>query len=67
MTRDEADAVVIVRRTIPVARERVFDAWLDPASVASWMCPGPVTHASAEIDARVGGRFRIVMRHRRSC
>ena len=63
MTREGSDGVVIVRRTIPVARERVFDAWLDPLSVASWMCPGPVASATAEIDPRVGGKFRIVMRH----
>ena len=63
MTRDGSDAVVVVRRTMPVSRERVFDAWLDPAAVALWMCPGPVTSATAEIDARVGGRFRIVMQH----
>jgi uncharacterized protein YndB with AHSA1/START domain len=55
--------VVIVRRTIPAPRERVFAAWLDAASLASWMCPGPVGSAAAEVDARVGGRFRIVMHH----
>jgi uncharacterized protein YndB with AHSA1/START domain len=63
MTDDEAGAALVVRRIIPVPRERVFAAWLDPASVAVWMSPGPVTGAAAEIDARVGGRFRIVMRH----
>jgi uncharacterized protein YndB with AHSA1/START domain len=29
------------------------------------MCPGDVTSATAEIDPRVGGRFRIVMAHGR--
>jgi uncharacterized protein YndB with AHSA1/START domain len=42
--------------------ERVFDAWLDPAKVRSWMAR-PVSGMRAfdvrrvEIDARVGGRF----------
>jgi uncharacterized protein YndB with AHSA1/START domain len=52
-----------VRRMLPVSRERVFAAWLDPASLAQWMCPGAVASATAEVDPRVGGRFRIVMRH----
>jgi uncharacterized protein YndB with AHSA1/START domain len=43
----------------------VFAAWLDPASLALWMCPGDVQHAEAEVDARVGGQFRILMRHGR--
>jgi len=57
------DDVVVVRRTIPARRERLFAAWLDPNSLAVWMCPGPVASASAEVDPRVGGRFRISMRH----
>ena len=64
MTRDAAPAVVI-RRLIPAPRERVFAAWLDPVSLATWMRPGDVTSATAEIDARVGGTFRIVMSHGR--
>jgi uncharacterized protein YndB with AHSA1/START domain len=59
---DDADAVVL-RRTIPVPREEVFAAWLDPASLGQWMRPGDVARASAEVDPRVGGKFRIVMTH----
>jgi uncharacterized protein YndB with AHSA1/START domain len=56
---------LVVRRMIPVPRERVFAAWLDPASLAQWMCPGDVTSANVDVDARVGGTFRIVMAHGR--
>ena len=56
---------LVVRRFIPVPRERVFAAWLDPASLAQWMRPGGATGATAEVDPRVGGRFRIVMLHGR--
>jgi uncharacterized protein YndB with AHSA1/START domain len=56
---------LVVRRVIPVPRERVFAAWLDPASLAQWMCPGDVTAATVDVDARVGGTFRIVMAHGR--
>jgi uncharacterized protein YndB with AHSA1/START domain len=59
---DAADPLV-VRRFIPVPRERVFAAWLDPVSLAQWMCPGSVAGATVEVDPRVGGRFRIVMHH----
>lgn len=50
-----------VRREIQAAAEELFDAWLDPASLAQWMCPGDVERAEAQIDPKVGGRFRIVM------
>ena len=54
---------VVVRRFLPVPRERAFAAWLDPASVVRWMLPVDVTHATVELDPRVVGRFRIVMEH----
>jgi uncharacterized protein YndB with AHSA1/START domain len=56
---------LVVRRFIPVPRDRVFAAWLDPASLAQWMRPGKTTGATAETDPRVGGKFRIVMLHGR--
>jgi uncharacterized protein YndB with AHSA1/START domain len=52
---------LIVRRFIPVPRERVFAAWLDPASLARWMRPKGTTDSRVEADPRVGGKFRIVM------
>jgi uncharacterized protein YndB with AHSA1/START domain len=52
---------LVVRRFIPVPRERVFSAWLDPASLAQWMRPTGITDAKVEADPRVGGKFRIVM------
>jgi uncharacterized protein YndB with AHSA1/START domain len=52
---------LVVRRFIPVPRERVFAAWLDPASLAQWMRPTGITDAKVEADPRVGGKFRIVM------
>jgi uncharacterized protein YndB with AHSA1/START domain len=57
----DSGEVLVVRRFIPVPRGRVFAAWLDPVSLAQWMRPGKTTDATAEVDARVGGKFRIVM------
>jgi len=53
---------LVIRRFIPVARERVFAAWLDAAGMSEWMCAGDGT-ATADIDPRVGGKFRIAMTH----
>ena len=56
-----AGEILVVRRVIPVPRERVFQAWLDPESLSQWMHPGGSTDATAEVDSKVGGKFRIVM------
>jgi uncharacterized protein YndB with AHSA1/START domain len=52
---------VTVRREIAAPAEVLFDAWLDPASLAVWMRPGDTTHADIKVDPRVGGAFEIVM------
>ena len=49
-------------RILPASAAEVFDAWLNPESLAVWMAPGSVARSVVEVDARVGGRFRIVMR-----
>jgi uncharacterized protein YndB with AHSA1/START domain len=51
-----------VRRTMPAPREVVYEAWTDPHGIREWMCPGDVTTAEAELDVRVGGSYRIVMK-----
>jgi uncharacterized protein YndB with AHSA1/START domain len=41
---------------------RVFAAWTEPALIAQWWQPRPAAAPTqAEIDLRVGGRYRIVM------
>jgi uncharacterized protein YndB with AHSA1/START domain len=48
-------------RSYPVAPEKVWRAWTDPEAVKHWWGPGPGEPVSlAELDVRVGGRFRIV-------
>ena len=61
---EDSGEVLVVRRVLPVERERVFAAWLDPASLATWMRPGESTDAIVEVDPRVGGRFRILMQQK---
>lgn len=50
-----------IRRVIPAPRQRVFDAWTQAKELDRWSAPPPMT-ARAEIDLRVGGRYRITMR-----
>lgn len=47
------------RRFVPASPERVFAAWTDPAELEKWWGPANVRCISAEIDLRVGGRYRI--------
>jgi uncharacterized protein YndB with AHSA1/START domain len=56
------DLEVIVTRHIRGAPERVFDAWIDPASIAQWFGPGLGEMVRIDVDARVGGRFVFTQR-----
>ncbi|MBT2132599.1 SRPBCC family protein [Aliiroseovarius lamellibrachiae] len=52
-----------ISRHLPHPPERVFDAWLDPKMLSKFMIPGAgVSVPEATSDAKVGGRFRILMR-----
>lgn len=52
-----------IERVIPAPREKVYDAWLDPAALTKFMTPGPeMTVPKAETDPKVGGTFLVVMK-----
>ena len=56
-------ASVRISRQVSAASERVFDAWLKAEDVRTFLFAGRSGEATcSEIDARVGGRFRIVRR-----
>jgi uncharacterized protein YndB with AHSA1/START domain len=48
-----------LQRVLRAPPERVYKAFLDPAALAKWNAPHGFTVTVHELDARVGGRFRI--------
>ena len=51
-----------IRRRIGAPPEKVFRAWTDPQQIVRWFGPAGADAVRAEMDARVGGRFRVVFR-----
>ena len=51
-------------RRFSAAPEKVYAAWADPQKLVQWFGPGSVEEGSvkADIDLRVGGRYRISFR-----
>ena len=51
-----------VSKTIAAPADKLFDAWLDPEKLATFMLPKPgMPQPEVKMDARVGGRFDILM------
>lgn len=48
-------------RILPGTREKVFRAWTTAADLKRWFAPGDMTTPLAEVDLKVGGRYRIQM------
>jgi len=53
---------LVVRRTIRAPAARLFEAWTQPAQLKLWWGPESVLCVDAQIDLRVGGRYRIANR-----
>ena len=56
-----APASVRVRRRIAAPAQLLFDAWLDPDSIAAWMRPFDTVRTEAQADPVPGGSYRIDM------
>lgn len=52
---------LLVERTLAAPPERVFDAFTDPAQLTTWWWPTGFTCPAAEVDLRVGGKYRLAM------
>ena len=51
-----------LRRIFKAPREKVFRAWTDPEELKKWWGPEGYATPSAEVDLRVGGKYRLGMR-----
>ena len=54
--------LLTVRRWIRAPAQRLFDAWTDPLQLMRWWGPRGVVCDNAEVDLRIGGRYRIANR-----
>ena len=55
--------VLRIERTFAASAEDVFDAWTSPDVMRRWFHPAPDwATPEAEVDLRVGGKVRVVMR-----
>lgn len=50
-------------RVLRAPPERVYRAFLDPKAMVKWLPPHGFTGEVHELDARVGGRFRMSFTH----
>ena len=56
------DLTVNVSKTIEAPISKVFDAWLDPSTLAKFMLPMPgMENSQVENEAHEGGAFTIIM------
>ncbi len=53
---------VTITRVFDAPRELVFQAWTEPEHLIQWWGPHGFTNSACEVDLRVGGKWKIVMR-----
>ena len=56
-----SDREIVNTRLFSAPREKVFEAFADPAQVARWWGPNGFTNTIQEFDLRIGGRWRLIM------
>lgn len=54
-----APGTVTLHRVLRAPPERLYRAFLDPDAMAKWLPPHGFTGRVLELDARVGGRYRM--------
>jgi uncharacterized protein YndB with AHSA1/START domain len=56
---DSLDLALQLSRTFPAPRERVFQAWTNADALKQWFAPVGFKTVLAEVDLRIGGRYRL--------
>lgn len=62
-TTTATDRTVHLHRVLGAPPERVYRAFLEPEALAKWLPPRGFICQVHEMDARVGGRFRMSFRN----
>ena len=52
-------STIRLHRVFAAPPERVYRAFLDPAAICKWLPPNGFTCTVHELDAKVGGRYRM--------
>jgi len=61
---DSSEYSLRIERTFNASAEEVFDAWTSPEVMRRWFhCRENWSTPEVEVDLRVGGHIRVVMRH----
>jgi uncharacterized protein YndB with AHSA1/START domain len=55
----QATGTIRLHRVLRAPPERVYRAFIDPDALAKWLPPHGFTGRVLEMDARVGGRYRM--------
>ena len=60
-----AGNTLVLKRTFPASCERLFAMWTSAELMMKWFCPSKEMEVPvAEVDAREGGSYRIVMQNK---
>ncbi len=59
--KSSTETTLNLRRTFKAPRPEVFRAWTDPEELKKWWGPEGYATPSAEVDLRVGGKYRLGM------
>src|SRR6187431_3359841 len=64
----KSEREVVVTRTVNAPARIVFEAWTKPELFKRWWVPksAPMSLLSCEVDARVGGGYRLAFAHEAS-
>ena len=62
MERTLLQESLVLTRSFPVAPEKVWHAWIDAEALRVWFAQTESPRWLAELDVRVGGRYRFILR-----
>ena len=62
MTTKTTTHALRLTRTVRASAQRAFDAWTRPEQIKQWAAPEGAEVIAAQVDLRVGGKYRIEMR-----